>query len=287
MNIHDFFTDILNARPRNRRWSWGAVDTTTGRVFLQVWQDNIETRKDGERIRIASDEPRLESQRKHGFAERNEHLDLMRNGAEGFGVLCRAVDPETKGVRAIANFDATTLLRLGAITKETHDFFARIDGRVLVEDVLRQRPPHSTLIEDLKSIEEQKIESTTKDALVSARVGQGAFRLQVLERWGNCCSVTRSLTLDAISAAHIKPWKESSDQERLDPDNGLPLVASLHALFDAGLVSFEASGKMLVSSKLSDEERQIFGIGEESLAKRPTAKTAKYLAYHRKTVFRR
>jgi hypothetical protein len=52
------------------------------------------------------------------------------------------------------------------------------------------------------------------------------------------------------------------------------LVANLDALFDAGLISFESSGKMIVSSKLSMAERKIFGIGEGSLIMRPKAKTA-------------
>ena len=61
----------------------------------------------------------------------------------------------------------------------------------------------------------------------------------------------------ALEASHIKPWADSNDSERLDPNNGLLLTASLHKLFDAGLISFEDSGKMLVSSKLSQSEREI------------------------------
>ncbi|HEV2950111.1 MAG TPA: HNH endonuclease signature motif containing protein, partial [Gemmataceae bacterium] len=126
-------------------------------------------------------------------------------------------------------------------------------------------PPEQQLAEDLITIAKRKgIESTTKEALINARVGQGLFREHVLQLWGNCCAVTRSLTLYAIRASHIKPWRESTDDERLDPHNGLPLVASLDALFDAGLISFESSGKMVVSSKLKTAERRIFAIGKES-----------------------
>jgi hypothetical protein len=163
--------------------------------------------------------------------------------------------------------------------------------RVEIEKMIDERHgtvlAQSALIEDLELIERRKIDSTTKDALVIARVGQGRFRTQVLQLWENCCSVTRSVTHDAIRASHIKPWRESTDEERLDPKNGLPLIASLDALFDAGLISFETSGEMIVSSKLNAAERQIFGIGDESLAKKPPAKTADYLAYHRKEVFRK
>lgn len=145
----------------------------------------------------------------------------------------------------------------------------------------------STLTEDLKAILKRPIKSTTKDTLISARLGQGTFRSQVLQVWGNRCCITRSRTLDAIRASHIKPWRKSSDEERLDPNNELPLLASLDALFDVGLISFESSGRLIVSSQLSDAERLIFGVGEQSLTKRPTAKTAEYLAYHLNHVFRK
>ena len=139
-------------------------------------------------------------------------------------------------------------------------------------------------MQDLKRIDQQEnVDPTTKKALVDARLGQGKFRTEVLRSWGNCCSVTGSMIQGAIRASHIKPWRESSNRERLDPNNGLPLIASLDALFDAGFISFESSGKLIVSSKVSTTERDIFGIGERSLRKKPTAKTAEYLAHHRAT----
>ncbi len=36
--------------------------------------------------------------------------------------------------------------------------------------------------------------------------------------------------------------------EALSPHNGIALIASLHALFDAGFITFESTGQMLVSS---------------------------------------
>src|SRR5207244_8454758 len=107
------------------------------------------------------------------------------------------------------------------------------------------------------------------------------FLNRVLQLWNNGCSVSGSMIQAAIRASHIKPWRESSNAERLDPNNGLPLIASLDALFDAGLISFDSSGRLIVSSKMSTTERNIFGINEMSLRKKPTAKTAEYLGLHR------
>jgi hypothetical protein len=59
-------------------------------------------------------------------------------------------------------------------------------------------------------------------------------------------------------------------------------VASLDALFDAGLISFEDSGQMLISPKLSFEEQKVFGVVGKSLRKRPSPETVIYLKHHRK-----
>ena len=136
-------------------------------------------------------------------------------------------------------------------------------------------------------LQSPNLSATSKKALVNARLGQGWFRESVLRRWGGCCAVTSSSTDKAIRASHIKPWKNCTNKERLDPENGLPLIASLDALFDRGLISFEPSGRMIVSSLLNAAERKIFGIEKASLRKPPTTKMAAYLAHHRKHALKR
>lgn len=284
MNLNRFFTDTLGAQLKNSRWSWGAIDPLNNRVYLRVWQDAMQETATGERIQIARDKPR---RRSNGFAERRAHVALIRAGAEGFGVVCTAVDPDTTDVRRIASFDQDFLIRFGTITSEGGNTFAEIRERVPVNEVAPPRTADGKLTEDLRAIGRQKIDSTTKEALVNTRVGQGLFRSQVLKAWGNRCAVTRSATLDAIRASHIKPWRSSSNDERLDPDNGLPLVASFDALFDAGLISFDLNGKMLVSSILSAAERSIFSIIERKLEGAPSKATAEFLSYHHKNVFRK
>ena len=84
----------------------------------------------------------------------------------------------------------------------------------------------TTVAEDVNSTLKRKdIKPTTKLALVAARVGQGKFREDVLQLWGQRFAVTHSTTRDAIRASHIIPWCESTDVERLDPNNGIPLIA--------------------------------------------------------------
>lgn len=138
---------------------------------------------------------------------------------------------------------------------------------------------------DIKTIiSNPTTDPTTMQAQITVRLGQGEFGSEVRELWNKRCAVTGSSTMAALEASHIKPWADSTDGERLDPNNGLLLTANLHKLFDAGLISFEDSGKILVSSKLSQSERKIFGVVGKKLFKKPSAETAKYLAYHR-TIF--
>lgn len=93
MNINGFFTHVLGAHLKNPRWSWGAVNTVDDRVYLRVWQDQMDKGSTGERVKIGY--PR-ELRRSAGFGERNLQIALIESGAEGFGVVCVAVDPDIK-----------------------------------------------------------------------------------------------------------------------------------------------------------------------------------------------
>lgn len=121
---------------------------------------------------------------------------------------------------------------------------------------------------------------TEKQQLVLARVGQGQFRSGVLSLWNNRCSVTG--TRFAIRASHIKPWRDCSDAERLDANNGLPLVATLDALFDSHLISFNADGQIILSNNLPEHEQTALGIASDMrLLAKPTQETERYLQMHR------
>ncbi|HZL35055.1 MAG TPA: HNH endonuclease [Tepidisphaeraceae bacterium] len=137
---------------------------------------------------------------------------------------------------------------------------------------------------DLHQIEQRAdLTPTTKKVLTDARLGQGKFRSRVLEMWKAKCAVTGSKTYSAIRASHIIPWRKSSDEQRLDPNNGLPLIATLDALFDAGLISFDPCSKLLVSPRLRVAERKLCGVTGRSLVGEPNAQMKIYLSAHRLT----
>ncbi|MCA8426885.1 HNH endonuclease [Burkholderia seminalis] len=142
---------------------------------------------------------------------------------------------------------------------------------------------------DLQAINaEHADDRTTRDALVQARLGQGRFRRELLARWNFRCAVTGIAVPQVLRASHAKPWRHSTDAERLNPDNGLPLVATLDALFDAGLIAFKSNGQMIISPQLDDKQRMALLEGvPQTLSETPRKGLAGFLGAHRKHVFRR
>ncbi|AMS22885.1 type II restriction endonuclease [Pseudomonas synxantha] len=124
---------------------------------------------------------------------------------------------------------------------------------------------------------------TEKTQIILARVGQGAFRKKLVELWGKC-SATGCSQIDILKASHIKPWRESSNAERLDVYNGLLLNPSLDTLFDNGYVSFDDEGHILISTYLSDSDRKILNCSVD-LNVKLSPQHLKYLAWHREHLF--
>ncbi len=122
---------------------------------------------------------------------------------------------------------------------------------------------------------------TKRQALIEARRGQGQFRDDLLEYWG-ACAVTGCVEPSLLRASHLKPWKDSSDEERLDPSNGLLLSPTLDCAVDRHLISFSDTGKVLYSPRLTPTDRKALTL-EAGLALRvtPTLRQLKYIRIHR------
>lgn len=121
--------------------------------------------------------------------------------------------------------------------------------------------------------------TTERDALTQARIGQGPFRIALLKYWGSC-AVTGISEPTVLRASHIKPWRSSSNQERLDPFNGLLLAAHIDALFDVGLVSFEVDGQIRLSPLLAEEDLRLLGIQPTMRLRHVAMEHQAYLQLH-------
>jgi predicted restriction endonuclease len=80
--------------------------------------------------------------------------------------------------------------------------------------------------------------------------------------------------------------KFSNEQERLDVNNGLLLVATLDALFDRELVSFKDGGEVIISSRVNiDEVALVMHPEKRNLRNELLDAQRRYLAGHRREVF--
>ena len=141
-----------------------------------------------------------------------------------------------------------------------------------------------------KIVQEKEVVLTTSSlALRGSRVGQGVFRRQLNEYWENKCSVTGYLDAadeSILIGSHIKPWAERSNNERLDPFNGLLLTPNLDKLFDKGYVSFAGDGSIMISGSL--ESPGVLGVRSDMAISRLKldGRHRAYLDYHRTELFK-
>lgn len=119
--------------------------------------------------------------------------------------------------------------------------------------------------------------------LVNARRGQGLFktRVRAMER---SCRVTGLDRAQHLIASHIKPWKDSTDSEKLDGANGLLLSPHVDHLFDKGYISFSNIGELIVSSALRMRVLDAWHIDVDVNVGEFTPKQQEYLAHHRRLV---
>lgn len=116
-------------------------------------------------------------------------------------------------------------------------------------------------IEQVQS--DTRILDTTRQALVLARRGQGLFkdRVRKIER---ACRITGVDRVEHLRASHCKPWRDSTNDERLNGENGLLLTPNADHLFDRGFIGFDDNGDLLISPVAHSESLAQLGIDVRS-----------------------
>lgn len=129
------------------------------------------------------------------------------------------------------------------------------------------------------------IRDTDRVAIIRARNGQGLFRDRV-SRIETRCRITGVEKPVHLVASHCKPWRDSSNEERLDGENGLLLTPSIDHLFDRGFISFENSGRLIVSPVAHLPSLQRMGIDTQGAVNVGgfTSGQKRFLDFHRNEV---
>jgi putative restriction endonuclease len=143
-------------------------------------------------------------------------------------------------------------------------------------------------------------QETERILMAAARVGQHVFASHVLANCGSRCvfcglSPASFGARRMLLAGHIKPWKDSTPGERLDPRNGLAACPAHDVAFDTGLLTVNGGLRIHVARSLADAvradplARQYYGrppLGEVLILPpgcQPPGR--KYLDWHRSKVF--
>lgn len=129
---------------------------------------------------------------------------------------------------------------------------------------------------------------TDRQAIVLARRGQGLFKKRVM-RIEHACRITGVNREEHLRASHCKPWRDATNEERLDGENGLLLTPSIDHLFDRGFIAFEDSGEVIVSPVAHRQSLVQMGIDPKSPPSVGTfsAGQRRYLEFHRENVLLR
>ena len=105
-------------------------------------------------------------------------------------------------------------------------------------------------------------------------------------RRGPRCRVT-GVSEPHLIASHIKPWSVSTNQEKIDGNNGLMLAPHIDHLFNDGFISFANDGTLLISTALDPKVFALWNLDDAMNVGPFTLEQGKYLEYHRNEIFQR
>lgn len=154
-------------------------------------------------------------------------------------------------------------------------FTLEVEQLELAMEVIK-KTEHNPL---LGLIAEAELEIKTK-----VRRGKEQFRESLLPLWNGECPLCGIAISDVLKASHAKPWKDSSDAERLDPFNGVLLCANHAALYSAGLIAFTGGGRLHISGRIPEENYPVYRL-RKNMKIPVSPEHAPYLRWHKRIVF--
>jgi len=201
------------------------------------------------------------------------------------------LDPNGNGSQSIylTELPPAFALRLADLISTEVAALAR--SEVIAEPTLEAPNPELDLWEEhlrRKIASDDTIPETDKDQLIVARRGQGLFRSRV-QLFESRCRITGVDRPEHLRASHTKPWRDATNEERLDGENGLLLTPSIDHLFDRGFISFRDDGRLLVSPVAHQLSLKRMGVPVDvDFQTFPfTTGQSRFFAFHRDSVFLR
>ena len=163
------------------------------------------------------------------------------------------------------------------LTRESVDYF-REELAPTLDPILEESLQYEILAKGIDG-------DLEKVQLTKARRGQGIFRTNV-RLVEHKCRLTGVENMKHLRASHIKPWKDASDSEKIDGNNGLLLSPHVDHLFDRGFISFKNSGALIVSKQLNPIVMDQWSLSSVENVGKFNSKQSNFLEFHRDIVFK-
>jgi len=142
----------------------------------------------------------------------------------------------------------------------------------------------AAIIDQLKI--DPNLTQTEKNRIVASRIGQGYFRRNLIDDCG-FCPITQVDDSRFLIASHIKPWRSSTNEERLSVQNGFLFTPTYDKLFDNGYISFTNNKRIIISPFISNANKHRFDLIEgNEYPLLPTAGREVFLEYHRVNILK-
>lgn len=256
------FMQAHGASNRNDRYGWAFVNHDKKIVFFGAW--DLNTQVDCALILSKHWEFNEQGRKQNAFGEALEYIKLVEN--EGYSLKTFPIiwdddyDKQTKTGRA----------KIKKHIEELSDMTLKVlDGEYYAvgnhhPNYTKKPPPN--IADDILDIFNYEVDRTERESLILARVGQGKFRQNVIDVWGNgeCCALTLTNIRVLLIASHIIPWSQcKTNAQRLDGANGILLCAHIDKLFDSHLLTFIKQGQKYlskISPKLDAKILNILGV---------------------------
>jgi len=126
---------------------------------------------------------------------------------------------------------------------------------------------------------------TETEVKTKIRLGRKKFRQGLLPLWDKKCALCEIELPELLRASYSKPWKDSTDVERVDSYNGVLLCCNHNALYETGFIAFDGQGRLHISSQIPEEDYGKYGIQPKmKIARKEQNKP--YFKWHKRHLFR-
>lgn len=146
------------------------------------------------------------------------------------------------------------------------------------------KPFYGGIISGTKKTETPATKPLKDEKGDSARKGQEKYREQVFNRYSYCV-VTHVTDPNLLIACHIKGYAHCNPVEQYDKFNGLTMTPTIHTLFDLGYLTFDDTGKMILSDFFRNNDRRCLNLFGKTIMVPIAKEMLPYLHWHNEHTF--